>query len=66
MWEFLQLGMHLLDVRVVVNVDEWVGVGNHPAFLAEPWQIAQGFHRLARQDNIGFAFRDDIGEDRLA
>ena len=34
-WEFLQLGIYLLNVRVVADIDKWVGIGDHPAFLAE-------------------------------
>lgn len=64
-FNFAYFGHHLLNLWIVVDVDEWVAVGDYPTFVAEPWQVAEGLHWFAGEDDVGLAFGDNVGEDRL-
>ena len=58
-----QLGVDLLNLRIVLDVDEGVAVGDDGAVGGQEGQVAQGLHGLGAEDDVGLAFGDDVGED---
>ena len=55
-----------VDIGVVGNIDEGDAGGNDPAIGSEIGDVAQGFHRLHGDDDIGGATGDEVAGDRVA
>ena len=58
--EFSQYGLRF---GVVVDVYERRSVGDHPALRIQVGYVAQRLHRFERDDDIGRALGDQVGED---
>ena len=61
--QLFQLGVDLLDIRIVLDVDEGVAVGDDGAVGSQERQVTQGLHGLRAEDDVGLAFGDDVGKD---
>ena len=58
--ELFQFAPQGLAVRIVRDVDQRCGVGDHPSVVGQPRQVAQRLHRLHRDDEVGRAARDEV------
>ena len=55
-----------VDIGIVGNIDEGDAGGDDPAIGSEIGDVAQGFHRLHGDDDIGGATGDEVAGDRVA